>query len=231
MAFVSGEEQHYKLLRSQRAEVATAIVDAGLAINDFSWEEADSIGLSRTLVPVITHRSSDFKFIFDRTEDNFGNEYWEVRFSPGAESYWGQLSSGEWTDVRDSVTFWARLVKREESAEDPWSAEDTEEFSRAWNTTNEKFTTDQLQAIKSGLDSVESYLLEHSAKDEETTREIKAGIEDLKRSATQLGRRDWLLLFVGWFITHALDWSITSVHWHELISILLKGSRTLLIGS
>ncbi len=213
-----------ELLKSQRAEIAKVLAESGLSPREFIWEDIKD---AQSLV----HAKTKYYFTFDRfKDDDQGSLIWECVFSPGPEELEGYDYASSWYGVSSIFTEWVKRLKAEVEAEDPW-AEVEEEFAGEWTTSNEKFTVTEIKKLDARLDEIKAYLLEHADDNEKTKKSIETGIEELKSSARAIGKKDWAMMFAGWFFTQCADWAVSQVHWQHVVTLLLKSTKTFLLQS
>lgn len=219
-----------ELLKSQRAEIGKALIGKGLQPLDFQWSEVKSSYLKDTRVQSLAHKhpSAKYFFIFDRYKAGSSSEKWAVRYSPDQETSEAASVVESWNNVMTAFSKWAGVVKRELEAEDPW-AEADEQFNTEWTTSNEKFSAAELEKLDQRLDEVKQYMLEQSDKSDASTKEIHAGVEELKQAARAFGKKDWATLFYGWFFMHCADWAVSQMHWQHIVTILLKSTKAFLL--
>jgi hypothetical protein len=221
-------EKQLTLLKSQRADLGEILEVYGISPRDCKWVHIDSPSNQTVKIPVLTLKSQTYAFGFDKDYDSDGNIVWECHLIPSFESDEEVRKARNWDGVKQIFNEWCSVVSRELTANDPWE-EAAEEFSENFTSSSSNFTDVQLQKLDERLDEVRAFLIEESDKSQDTILSIEAGITDLKKSARVLGRKDWALLFAGWFFTKSADWAVGQVHWGHVITILLKGTRTFLL--
>lgn len=223
------QPRRIELLKSQKADLAKMLADRGISPLEFKWDYIDSASstMLHLQVPRLQHSGAEYYFTFDRGISAEG-ELWVLRGRPGSEAYENERVTSKWTGVRELFGQWASTVRRELDAEDPW-ADSGEAFDGDWTTSNDAFTKTELEKLDGRLDEVRQYLIGQANQSQETFESIQSGIEDLKRSARTLGKKDWATLFVGWFFMHCADWAVSQTHWHHILTILLKSTKSFLL--
>lgn len=216
-----------KILRSQRAEIGRLLTTEGLSPRDFEWREVKALFAEKTLVPSLVQKGTEFYFTFDIYK-RAGKDQWVCPHSPDKNKPKANTLVDNWDGAMREFATWSKLVKRELEAEDPWD-EAAEEFNTDWTTSEEKFTPQEIEKIDHRLDEVKQYLIDQSDKTEASTAAIEAGIEDLKKSARLFSKKDWALMFAGWFFSQCANWAIGQEHWQQVVSLLLKGTKTFLL--
>jgi hypothetical protein len=226
---MSAEMQKSLLLKSQRAQVAKILEEYQLPPRDFDWKEVSSEHLENTKVQALHHIQSGYAFNFDKAVTFNNKMYWACTFSPGNETPQTAETAQSWDSLIHIFQQWTSYLKREIDAEDPWS-EAGEDFTKAWSGSNEKFKTEELVEIDLRLDQIQNYLVNQSDHTQESLASIASGIAEIKASARKLGRKDWALMFIGWFVTNCANWAISQIYWHEVARILLQGAHTFLLS-
>ncbi|HJQ09339.1 MAG TPA: hypothetical protein VJ836_07720 [Candidatus Saccharimonadales bacterium] len=218
-----------ELLKSQRSELGKILINKGLQPLDFQWNEIKSSYLKDTRIQSLVYKHSRYFFAFDRYKNaNSSSERWACRYSPDQDISDASSITESWNNATALFSKWAAIVKRELEAEDPW-VEAEEEFARDWTTSNEKFSSTELEKLDLRLEGVKQYLLEQSDRSDKTIKSIESGIENLKKSARGFGKKDWATMFVGWFFMSCTEWAISQVHWQQVVTILLKSTKTFLL--
>ena len=217
-----------ELLKSQKARLAKILTSHSLDPADFVWtfEKSDSIGIDQALL--LKHTNSGYYFKFDKDLGLDEGEYWLCSHSPGSEGPHEVMQASNWNTVSNIFEDWAIALQREMEAEDPWD-QPQEEFAKAWTESNDKFTALELGKLDQRLDEIKQYLIEQSDKSKTTLQSIETGVQELKDDARKFGKKDWAMIFYGWFFMHCADWLVNQVHWQNVLTILLKGTKTFLL--
>lgn len=181
------------LLPSQRNDVFTRVVSAGLRPGEFEWTEWASDVVNNLTVNALTHElSEDYWFQFDR---NSRGEHIAV-FAPGSETHKEMRSPGSWENQLGYVDQWLVYLRREIEAPDLWSDVASSPGIDV-GTSNAPFTPTELAAIAERLTQIEARVKEVKALQEGEARYVHETLDYLKTTAKTEGRRNWINMAIG----------------------------------
>jgi hypothetical protein len=208
-ADVSGKlkkTKRMKLLQSQKNSLFEVIEEIDFfSHNQFELVENDSMGDFKTRIEFRANRNFYFAF-FDT--DYVNNLY--VNYSPGQEQI---------TDSSSHITFdyalqyfenWLYYLKREVTAPNLWEKFKTEisgiQYSN--NFENQKFTfsefteiAEKIEVLKNSLSSIPLILNQQ--------QEIILRLDHLSETAKELGKFDWVNLFIGTIVSIIIQLNVT----------------------
>ena len=195
--------QEHTLLPTQWDAVFLAIEEVGFDPREFDRSTAHSEGYDGE-APLLTHKPSGAWFFFDFEE-------WKGRHSPrwnpGEEKPVDGAEDVEWKFVLIALRTWLRNVERELSSPNLWALLDQQHELLAateptGDTANTPFSPEEQQQIAAQLNEIKQLLVSGHGAD---PKMLEARIEELEEASTRLGRRDWLLMFLGVSLTWTLE--------------------------
>ncbi|HWF45040.1 MAG TPA: hypothetical protein VG537_10395 [Candidatus Kapabacteria bacterium] len=191
------------LPRAQQEELSKIISSAGLEYSEFELRIKLSNRVVSTKVSSLLHLRTGSYFDFD-TLDRGG---YYIEFSPGVNEPVSLEYSGQWSYVQTSFKNWIEAVKREISAKSPWQPfDEAKAFGRfAAGSENPAFNSEEKRLVVNTLDEVIDLISSKVSLPEERLRLIQADIAYLKESTERIGKKDFVLLFLGWGMDKALS--------------------------
>jgi hypothetical protein len=195
----------YSIMKSQKDSVFGLIQRHGMSPEEFEWAEVDSMVLPSAGVRVsrIAHKPSGYFFQFDRGVTNSFYCY----FSPGSNSQVEGSPAMSWDDQIQLVDFWLRYLAREIESPDFWTTIASEKaLSKASNnqTENTAFSAEEVHKIHESLDEIKKSLISLQSFSPEQRQYLDNNFDYLKNAAKRMGRKDWMILFVGQLFNTAL---------------------------
>lgn len=190
------------------------IQEAGFIPISFIWSEDISNYKNYASVPEIEHISSKFYFIIDNVGDNHVNS-WVVRYSPKPQDPKqiimdvGSISSGRILSENIEVEFtrWLRNIKlilEELEEPDLWEQLSKQQLPHGKTVpieiTNEPFTPNEIERIKSGLNQIRAYIEEHVQASEEQLKAVNEELDYLTDAVERINRKDWRNSCIGTII-------------------------------
>jgi hypothetical protein len=226
-------EYDWNLLPSQRAEVFTVVQDSGFLPSAFEWRETEGhfFGVGGISVPMLVHRQSAFYFKFgfrdDWNRERLGHSRhlraggFCVAWAPAIDTNEGAAGYIRWDIVPHLVREWLGFVRRETQQVDPWSAFGRLRLPRSPDDTpNEPFTQLEQQRIAAALDAVAQEAEKRTDVSPEQFRALQGALEEIKESTTRLGRKDWVMAFMGNWIWWVVSTGVQSQAFHGLIDVV-----------
>jgi hypothetical protein len=177
-----------KLEKWKSNQVFKAIEAAGLNPAEFDWDNSAAD-------ICIRHRSSESYFDFGGVAGQY-----IVRYATGDEPA-TQLAKYTWEALMASVELWLADVKRDTETVDLWAQlrQGTDLLEGAWAEAvdNTPFSSDERNDIARRLDELSAHVKSTYALSERQLSQFDARLEYLVGASDRLGRKDWLILFIG----------------------------------
>jgi hypothetical protein len=177
----------------ERNQIFSAIEAGGLNPRDCAWEGFDKDdGFSE-----FTHRPTGATFTLWRKAAQ--PDKYDAQWNVETVADYQHAKNYGWSRVPDFVKRWAELVVENEALPDLWAelARSREVLEAAETAGNAPFTTDEQDDIGLRLDAVKQLVQERFDLSDEHMAALTAGIEEVKRASTRLGRKDWLMFVSG----------------------------------
>ena len=190
---------HTSLLRSQKNQIFLAIKEFDLDPSDFEWSTTAPrfIRFGDKPVEAITHKPTDFRFVFDRYESDA-----YPRFSPSKEST-GEQHGGRyerWEQVFELVKVWLANVQREYLEPDMWELSASDKKLVAGDIDdidNSFFSVDEKLRLSVAVKEIGEYLKSDKTHSPDQISFIDSRLKHLEDAANRLGRKDWITLAMG----------------------------------
>jgi hypothetical protein len=143
----------------------------------------------------VVHKFSGYYYQFEyHRELNYG---W---FSPGVNFPIEHAGAASWSVQIQYVNAWLKKLKRELEEPDLWEAIANEkvlsEISVEQNE-NIPFSIEEIHRIQESLNEIKQYLIPSQPFSAEQLKYLDARFDYLDDAATRLGRKDWIVIFVG----------------------------------
>jgi hypothetical protein len=205
------------LLTSQWDSVFEAIGDDGFDPAEFTRTTIHGDVFGNT-VPRLVHEPTGSDFVFDFHERSGGHA---PNWSPGEQRPRDVAqSANDWPTTLILVRMWLRNVERERSSLDLWAMLDQQRELLAateatGDTANTPFSPEEQAQISEQLNEMKQLLVQQHGAD---PRALESRIEELEEASTRIGRREWLLMFLG-AIFH---WTLTGLIPPEGLRAVLK---------
>lgn len=177
-----------RLVKWKRNEIIKALVAGGLAARDCTFDFGDSE--SR-----ITHVPSESSFLL---EGDAGHYTSTMTVGDGLPQ---PLQHYTWPTVPERLQRWAEEVKRDFDTPDLWAELQREREiltgARYEDVGNTPFTPEEQADIAEQLREIEEYVKKTYSLSTEQMSLVEARFNDLEAATSRIGRKDWLLMFLG----------------------------------
>lgn len=208
-----------KLLLSQKNELFK-IIEASefLTPGQFSFTEHQNDGVDS---PSIKLKNSDYNFsIFE--DKNYVKSFF-VNYVPGTDTYKEISGRIGWNEIIYHFLQWIVNVSRELNEPNHWARLEQEisTINFSTNFNNSKFTVREYEEIKSKVELLSQNLNSIPLLVEQQI-EIRQELERLTELAKDLGKYDWLNLFVGTIISIIIQLSVTKENASMLWTLIKK---------
>lgn len=187
-----------RLLKVQEAEIIEIIRKKGFNPKDFTFlplkaqTAVDDISSEKIL-----YKNQDYFFHFSSNR--------KLIFSPGRGFITEGTDFTDWISALAYVNLWLDNLKREVEIIDNWDSiiNGSIDYTKIRFESNTKFSDNELADIQKRLKEMQTKLLEMQAFDQESVKIINNNFDYLNESSKRVGRKDWVLLFIGTIITFA----------------------------
>jgi hypothetical protein len=196
-----------KLLTSQKNSIFELIQDIDFfSPNHFEIIEDDLMGEYKTRIEYKSNRSFYFNFL----DTEYVNKLY-VNYSPGDEQFIDSSSTISWNDALGYFDNWLYYLQREITAPNLWEKFKTEISNIDYfnNFSNQKFTfsefteiAEKIDILKRSLSAIPLILNQQ--------QEIILRLDHLSETAKELGKFDWVNLFIGTIISIIIQLNVTS---------------------
>jgi hypothetical protein len=221
---VSERYPEHILLDSQWDAAYDVIKALGFNPSDFA--RATTFGRNYNgMVPNLIHVPSGSEFVFDFDPQQ---EKHAAEWSPGEEQPRDKTTMMDWQLVLGVLTIWLQNVKREQTTPNFWERIGQERDLLAatgptGDTDNSPFSLDEQGEVAKQLNEVKELLARTYQLDGEQLNGIQAGLDDLRESSQRMGRREWLMMFVGTVTTWVLTGLIPPEGAPKVLNLALRG--------
>lgn len=195
-----------KLLTSQKNSLFDLIQQVDFfSHNQFELIEKHISGVSNTHIEYKANKDFYFRFI----DSNYANSLY-VNYSPGEEQIMDATSDIGWNKTLNIFENWLYYLQREVTSPDLWQQFKTEisEIKYINNFNNQKFSfleyteiSEKIDVLKNSLSSIPLILNQQN--------EIILRLDHLSETAKELGKFDWINLFVGTIISIVIQLNVT----------------------
>jgi len=195
-----------KLLASQKNSLFELIQQVDFfSHNQFELIEKDIIGVYDTHIEYKENKDFYFRFI----DSNYANSLF-VNHSPGEEQIMDSTPKITWYETLNIFENWLYYLQREVTSPNLWQQFKTEisEIKFINNFNNEKISfseyteiSEKIDILKSSLSSIPLILNQQN--------EIILRLDHLSETAKELGKFDWINLFVGTIISVVIQLNVT----------------------
>jgi hypothetical protein len=188
------------LSRVEENEIMAAIQSAKLGPLDFEWatragtETMDHDREYRRIVHKPTAAQLEFSFMPQ------GDGHWLTwlpMFQSGERSKWAK----NWTQARDTIVTWVRVVKGNHEAPDLWralKAQGAIPDAAARADQSSPFSAADLKLLDAALDDIEAFVVTTQPLDPDGRTQVSRRFAYLREAARSGARKiDWLNIFVG----------------------------------
>lgn len=195
-----------KLLTSQKNLIFELIQDFDFfSPNHFEIIENDVMGEYKTQFELKSNRN----FYFNFCETDYVNKLY-VHYSPGDEQFVDRSPTISWNDALGYFDNWLYYLQREITAPNLWEKFKTEisEIDYFNNFSNQKFSftefteiAEKIGILKNNLSTIPLLLNQQ--------QEIILRLEHLSDTAKELGKFDWVNLFIGTIVSIIVQLNVT----------------------
>jgi len=195
-----------KLLTSQKNSLFEIIQSLDFfSHNQFELIEKDIMGVCDTHIEYKANKDFYFRFI----DSNYANSLF-VNHSPGDEQIMDATSQINWNQTLNIFENWLYYLQREVTSPNLWQQFKTEisEIKYINNFSNQKFSfseyteiSEKIEVLKSSLSSIPLILNQQN--------EIILRLDHLSETAKELGKFDWINLFIGTIISVVIQLNVT----------------------
>ena|SRR2546429_499761 len=193
-----------ELRPKKRNDLFLVVKEMGFDPVEFEWREVNGewAGFTKfSIVPALVHKPTSKVFSLARLpSDGFVNQRgpWAIYSAPGEEGPSAVSEYNSWDTVLDEARQWLRRV-REDSGPDLWAlaAEQRRLLESGEGLPNTPFSPDERKRLFASLDRLHDDFLQTQELDAERTAALRIAIEGGKSAAGRLGRKDWVMYFLG----------------------------------
>jgi hypothetical protein len=195
-----------KLLTSQKNSIFELIQDDDFfSPNQFEIVENDLMGEFKTRLEFKANRSFYFNFF----DTDYVNKLY-VNFSPGDEQFIDSSATITWNEALSYFENWLYYLQREITAPNLWEKFKTEisEIDYFNNFSNQKFSfaevteiAEKIDVLKNSLSAIPLILNQQ--------QEILLRLDHLSETAKELGKFDWVNLFIGTIVSIIIQLNVT----------------------
>ena len=207
------------ILPSQKNDLLRLLTEAGFNATDFQWEELPA-GQGEDCSPaVLTHGPTGFYCKFAPDRSGSGRPYTLIEYSPGQDNTVIQtrVDSGyAWSEV---VSRWMTALKTEINTPDLWaSAANPIVQATTVDRGNEPFTAAERAQVVIFLQEIRQYIQPIPSVSSEQFAIVEGKLQYLQDASERLGRKDWLLLFLGVLLSTAAQINMQPSVFRDLLS-------------
>jgi hypothetical protein len=226
-----------RLTKKQRNELFTAVTQSGINSAEFDLrinDDASSLRLAFVIpdlvnendwLVLIAHTPSESTFKVYLVNDD-GPPDFAVRRKVGIEPAALEYTL-EWSNVPDSAANWASDVKYDTETPDYWAEMRAQRELLAKTSLgrleNTRFTADEQAAISAQLHEIKNYIKENASLTSEQFRQVEARIDEAEAASRRLGRKDWLLLFLGTTVPLYVTDMVPATVVQHITALVLQG--------
>lgn len=208
-----------KLLTSQKNSLFEIIQSLDFfSHNQFELIEKDIKGVCDTHIEYKANKDFYFRFI----DSNYANSLF-VNHSPGDEQIMDATSQINWNQTLNIFENWLYYLQREVTSPNLWQQFKTEisEIKYINNFSNQKFSfseyteiSEKIEVLKSSLSSIPLILNQQN--------EIILRLDHLSETAKELGKFDWINLFIGTIISVVIQLNVTPENANEIWDLIKR---------
>jgi hypothetical protein len=195
-----------KLLKTQKNSLFDIIQEIDFfSHNQFEFIENESEGKHKTSIQY----TPDKNFFFSFTDSKYVNVLY-VNYSPGHEQIIDSSPQITWNETLDYFLNWLHFLNREVTAPNLWEKfkTDISDIKFLNNFNNEKFSfsefseiSQKIEYLKDSLSAIPLILHQQN--------EIILRLDHLSETAKDLGKFDWVNLFIGTIISVVIQLNVT----------------------
>jgi hypothetical protein len=228
------------LTKKQRNQLFTAVAESGINAAEFDLRVNDvehfvdlpsllqrGEALDDDWFIVIVHIPSESKFkIYQisrlQIEAPTFFAWWKVGTDPSQPAY--RL---EWPNVLNMAAIWASDIKDYFGTPDLWEEMFAQRELLAEASSerleNTPFTTAEQTTISAQLNEIKSYVKENLSLTREQFAEVEARIDEAEAASRRVGRKDWLLLFLGTTVQLYVTAMVPATTVQHITALVLQG--------
>jgi hypothetical protein len=195
-----------KLLTSQKNSIFELIEEVDFfSHNQFELIEKDITGVYHTHIEYKTNKDFYFRFI----DSNYVNSLF-VNYSPGDEQMMDATTNITWSQTLNIFDNWLYYLQREVTSPNLWQQFKTEisDIKYINNFNNQQFSFSEYTEISGKIDVLINNLSSIPLILDQQN-EIILRLEHLNEKAKDLGKFDWINLFVGTIISVVIQLNVT----------------------
>lgn len=220
-----------RLLQSQKNEVVSTIIAAGLDPLVFRFEEQKAKEERGFVGPIVTIFFNRLVHIPSKYGLLFGEDI--VVYRPGAEAIEEVEKRLNWTGKVEAVERWLTYLKREINEPDLWAslAQERELLaSEPMGAVNAPFNAEEQSQIRRAIDEIRVYITSTYSLASEPLAKVNGKLDYLIDASTRIGRIDWKNIFVGALVGLVLQQLIPGSGFQDLIGVASHLLRRVLGG-
>jgi hypothetical protein len=224
---------NYRLLRTQKNDVLSALTQNDLDPSAFKWteEQIDEAPYSgfRT-VSQITHVPSSHFAQFDYLDIDGEHQPYFV-FSPGSDTQTERYRS-EWTKWEMHLPYveaWAQRLKEQLDTPNLWAWASKPGLLSAPEASEDRFTPDEVEQLKAQIEEVRRELLGHASAPSEIEA-VNDRLDYLVAATERQDRRAWFFLAVGVVVQLAMQIALPPDVATHVMQVLVSGLPPLIHG-
>lgn len=208
------------LTKYQKQGLGNSLRTAGYTPEEFVY--SDDVEIENKDYVALTCRESSDRFLIRRAIGN-NSAYYITLTTPGTDLN-STFGSMPWDSVEDNLTSWAKDVKRESEAVDPWKVE-AEDLAN----DDSYFTLDELpkvdRAIEESLNKLRSQAIEHGKSELEIRSELDEIKQILLKSARNSTKKEWTSIFKGVIVGKLIDWGMQTQIYQDILQTLVNSAH------
>lgn len=195
-----------KLLQSQSNELFKLIQSSHLLHpSQFSFSNQ---GLRADSSVLVRHNASEYNFrIFE--DDRYVNVF-NVNYTPGENVYKEIFSNLDWSGIVHCFNKWLLNISKEIVEPNYWERleSNTQSVNLSYSSDNSKFTIREFEDLKLKM-NILSERLDSIPINHEQLTQIKGQLDRITDIAKDLGKYDWINLFIGTIIAIVIQLNVT----------------------
>jgi hypothetical protein len=202
------------LQKEQKNEIFTAIQAVGLDPRDFDLDDFDG------KVRIKSKRSESY-FIVSRESG-----YYVGQYLVGDGMVW-PTNPSSWETLMPRISAWLEKVKRDLDTPDLWAElrRETQLLGADLSvvTKNTPFTADEQKEIARRLEEAAKHLREAHLLSMAQMQALDEKIDYLIKASSRLGRKDWLIMFMGVIFSFIFSAALASESARTIFTTFLRG--------
>lgn len=210
-----------ELTKYQKQGLGYAIKDAGYAAEDFAYSE-EPLDKNNLEYVSLTHRETGEVFKIRHSKNDIHK--FTLNISEPGTTRRQSIGPMSWSDVERNLTSWAKSVKRETQAIDPWQQE-AEDMAN----DDSLFTIDELpkvdKAIEASIDDLMQRAIAHGKKADQIENQLTDIKLLLQKSARTSTKREWIAIFKGIILEKLLDWGMDVGVFQSILHTLIASTQ------